>query len=349
MDHKRKLHICFVGPMLGRHPGWVPNPSEYLAPRLEERGYQCSLVSNKLNRYHRLVDILAIIWRQRKQFDIICLQVYGGPSFVVEDAASWFARRLGLPVLMTLRGGELPVFFQRFPAWTRRVLRRAHMIVTPSGFLSQTASQYGLQARIIPNAIEIENYPFRLRSVVQPHLLWMRTFHEIYNPLLAVEAFSQVKRTYPHARLTMGGQEKGLLGIVRQRVHEAGLDDSVRFVGFLQIDDKKREFAGHDIFLNTNRVDNMPVSIVEAAAFGMPIVATSVGGVPYLLQDGENGVLVPDEDAKAMADAVRRVLEEPGLAERLSRNARKLGEQHDWSVVVPQWESLFHKMMEFQV
>jgi L-malate glycosyltransferase len=187
-----------------------------------------------------------------------------------------------------------------------------------------------------------------LRSAARPDLLWMRTFHEIYNPLLAVEAFRQVKQAYPSARLTMAGQEKGSLGTVQQRVHAAGLDDSVRFVGFLQMDDKKRQFAGHDVFLSTNRVDNMPVSVIEAAAFGMPIVATAVGGVPCLLQDGETGLLVPDEDANAMAGAIRRVLEEPGLAERLSGKARKLGEQHDWSVVLPQWESLFHELMELQ-
>ena len=331
--------------MLGCHPGWVPNPSEYLAPRLIARGYQCMLVSSKLNRYMRLLDILSTLWQKRKLIDIVCLQVYSGPSFVVEDAASLLACLLGLPVVMVLHGGEIPCFFQRFPNWSRRVLGRANVIVAPSDFLAEATRRYGFEAVVIRNAIELEKYPFLQRGQIRPNLLWMRTFHDVYNPQMAVEAFAKIREVYPQARLTMGGQEKGLLDVTRQLVRKLGLGDSVRFVGFLESEDKQREFARHDIFLNSNRVDNMPVSVIEAAAFGIPIVATEVGGLGYLLRDGETGLLVPTEDADAMSRAVLRVVEEPGLAERLSKNARGLAEMHDWSVVLPMWDDLFRKVV----
>lgn len=331
--------------MLGRHPGWVPNPSEYLAPRLVESGFQCILVSSKLKRYMRLLDILWTLWQKRQLIDVVCLQVYGGPSFVVEDAASLLAQLLGLPVVMVLRGGELPDFFKRFPYWSRRVLGRANVIAAPSTYLAEAVRRSGFEAVVIPNAIEVGKYPYRRRGQVQPNLLWMRTFHDVYNPQMAVEAFAKVRDVYPQARLTMGGQEKGLLEVTRQLAQQLGLDDAVRFVGFLHLPDKQREFARHDVFLNTNRVDNTPVSVIEAAAFGLPIVGTEVGGVGVLLRDGETGLLVPTEDADAMSAAVLRVLEEPGLAERLSRNARTLAETHDWSVVLPMWENLFWKVI----
>jgi glycosyltransferase involved in cell wall biosynthesis len=331
--------------MLGRHPGWVPNPFEYLAPRLVERGFECLLVSSRLNRYVRFLDILSTLWQKRKLIDIVCLQVYGGPSFVVEHAASWFSNVLGIPVVMVLRGGELPDFFARFPRWSKWVLGRANAIVTPSDFLAESVRRSGFDAVIIPNTIEVEKYPFLQRGQVQPNFLWMRTFHDVYNPQMAVEVFAKVRDVYPQARLTMGGQEKGLLEATRQLVDKLGVGDSVRFIGFLGLDDKQREFARHDIFLNTNRVDNMPVSVIEAAAFGIPIVATKVGGVGYLLRDGETGLLVQTEDAESMFRAVMRVLEEPGLAEYLSKNARALAETHDWSVVLPMWEKLFQKVM----
>ena len=331
--------------MLGRHSGWVPNPSEYLAPRLVARGFQGMLVSSKLNRYMRLLDILSTLWQKQKLIDIVCLQVYGGPSFVVEDAASLLARMLGLPIVMVLRGGELPDFFARFPNWSRRVLGRANVIVAPSGFLAEAVDRSGFEAVVIPNAIEVEKYPFLQRSRVQPNFLWMRTFHDVYNPQMAVEAFAKVRKVYPQARLTMGGQEKGLLVVTRQRAQELGVDDAVNFIGFLELEDKQREFARNDIFLNTNRVDNTPVSVIEAAAFGIPIVATKVGGVGYMLRDGETGLLVPTEDAEAMSQAVFRLLDEPRLAKRLSKNARALADTYDWSVVLPMWENLFQKVM----
>ncbi len=340
-----KPRVLFVGPMLGRYPGWVPAPAEELAPRLAERGFSCLLTSSVLNRYRRAVDILSTIVRLRSQFDILCLQVYGGPSFVIEDLVSWLVQRLGKPVVMVLHGGNMPEFMARFSRWTRHVLQRSMCIIAPSTYLSNAVGQYGFTAQVIPNALDLSLYPYRHREQVAPSLLWMRTYHEIYNPLMAVETLDRVRREIPFATLTMAGQEKGSLTTVHELVKQLGLSKLVRFAGFLDIAGKQHEFSRHDIFLNTNRVDNMPVSILEASAFGMPIIATSVGGVPYMILDGENGLLVPNEDSAAMASAVIRLVKEPGLARRLSENAYRMAERLDWSVVLPQWEHMFLKVM----
>lgn len=340
-----KNRILFLGPMLGRHANLVPNPAEELSSRLQERGYTCLLSSSVANRYLRFFDMLWAIINNVHKVDGISLQTYSGPSFIVEDALSWLAGKLEIRIVMVLHGGSMPEFMQRFPNWSRRVLARAYHIVTPSGYLADTISQYGFRAVVIQNAINLADYPCRFRMNAQPRLLWMRTFHEIYNPEMAIETLGQLVPDYPNVTLTMAGQEKGSLKNVKKLVQEKHLEPHVRFAGFLNASDKQREFLQHDIFINTNRVDNMPISLVEASAFGMPIVATSVGGVPYLIRDGENGLLVPNEDASAMAQSVRHLIEEPGLAERLSKNARKFAETHDWSVVLPMWESLFQEVM----
>ncbi len=106
----------------------------------------------------------------------------------------------------------------------------------------------------------------------------------------------------------------------------------------------EREFAAHDIFLNTNRIDNMPVSVVEAAAFGLPVVSTNVGGIPYLLEEGKTGLLVPTDDPGAVAAAVSRLLADPGLARRLSTNGRSLAEQSAWPRVREQWLGLLERV-----
>jgi glycosyltransferase involved in cell wall biosynthesis len=144
----------------------------------------------------------------------------------------------------------------------------------------------------------------------------------------------------------MGGDDsQGLRRGVEQLVESVGLRDAVRFVGFLDMKGKAREGQDADIFLNTNRIDNMPVSVVEACAMGLPVVATNVGGVPYLLRDGETALLVPSEDDAAMAAAVRRLLTQPELAQRLSENGRRLAEESSWTRVLPLWESMFRDMM----
>jgi L-malate glycosyltransferase len=331
--------------MLGSLPGWVPNPAEELASRLGEHGYTCLLTSRFANRYRRLADILLSIARHHRHVDILCLQVYGGPSFVIEDIASSLARLLGLRVVMVLHGGAMPEFMRGFPRWTRHVFARAHRFVTSSGFLSDAITPYGFQATTIPNAIPIENYSYQQRKKIRPSILWMRTFHKIYNPHMAVDVLGCLVHDFPNVLLTMAGQEKGCLDEIKAQVYEMGLESRVRFAGFLDATGKQAEFSKHDVFINTNRVDNMPVSLIEASAFGMPIVATAVGGIPYMIRDGENGLLVPDADANAMAGAIRRLIEEPDLVGRLSKNGRSFAEAHGWSAVLPMWKSLFQDVM----
>jgi glycosyltransferase involved in cell wall biosynthesis len=344
MPTEARPRLLFAGPILGRHAGWVPAPAEELAPRLTERGYSCSLTSTALNRYARMADILLSIARQRKRFDILFLQVYSGPSFVVEDCASWLAQRLGKPVVMVLHGGGMPAFMARFPGWTKRVLHRAQRVITPSAYLSHALQAHGYKAQIIPNGIDLSRYPYRHRPQAAPRLLWMRTFHEIYNPQMAVETLAQVRQEIPACTLTMAGQEKGALAATQALAGQLGLSRQVQFVGFLDTAAKQQQFAQHDIFLNTNRVDNMPVSVIEAAAFGLPVVATSVGGLPYMLRSGENGLLVPNEDSAAMSQAVLQLLGDVALAARLSAQGRQWAEGFDWSQVLPQWEQLFREM-----
>ena len=340
--------ICFVGPILGRNPGWVVSQSEVVGQLLAGEGYPVRMTSHYVARLPRLVDILASLAAWRHEIDLAIVSVFGGRSFAVSDAASSLCRTLEIPQVLFLHGGSLPDLVARHPDWVRRVMRRPAAIVAPSTFMVEQFRRYlgdAVPIRIIPNVIDVGHYPYRHRPAVEPRLLWMRTFHEWYHPEMAIDVLEDVRRTHPGAILTMAGQEKGLGEAVRAEARRRGLAGAVRFPGFLGPADKLREFDTHDIYLNTNRVDNMPVSILEAGAFGLPVVATAVGGVPHLLRDGENGLLVPGEDATAMARAVRRLVDEPGLAATLSTNGRRLAESCAWEPVKGQWEALFDEVL----
>lgn len=341
------LRLCIVGPMLGVNPGWVTTQGEVLAEALAREGYRVRVTSHVPARLPRLVDTLRSIYAWRNEIDLVIHQVFSGPAFVINDAASLLCRMLGLRQVYVLHGGSLPEFAMSRSGWVRRVMRRADAIVAPSRYLSSLVEGIpGIteRIRVIPNILAIEGYPYRHRREVQPRLLWMRTFHAIYHPEMAVDVLANLRQTHPAATLTMAGQEKGLHVQVQEKARQMGLIDAIRFPGFLGPEDKAREFGAHDIYLNTNHVDNMPVSVVEAAAFGLPIVATRVGGIPYLLTDDETALLTPDGDAEAMAAAVRRLLHEPDLAARLSVNGRALAEDCAWKQVKAQWETLFQEL-----
>lgn len=341
--------ICFVGNMLGRNSGFVTTQGQILADAFAADGWAVISVSSHINRTYRLADIIKTIFTRRNEISLVVLEVYSGLSMVLADAASSLCRLLNLPLIAVLHGGNLPDFTQRYPSWTKRVLGYADRLVAPSPFLAEKLGFLNSEIEVIPNVLQIENYKFRLRSEIAPRLIWMRSFHPIYNPQLAVKAFAEVQRLYPQASLVMAGIDKGIENDVKNLAQTLGLKDSVRFAGFLDLKAKSREFSAADVYLNTNRIDNMPVSVIEAAALGLPVVATNVGGVPYLLQNGENGLLVADDDKKAMAEAILQLLSDARLTEKISRNGRLLAEKSAWKSVKVQWEMLFDEVLEKKI
>ena len=342
---KRYPALGFVGPLLGRNPGYVLSQSEIVATLLAKEGYAVRTTSAYPHPLKRLVDIIRSLLAWRAITDVVILEVFSGRGFLLVDVASLLAQRLKLPLIQVLHGGDLPHFTEQHPRWVRRVLHRADQIISPSTYLAHHFSKWGFDVSVIPNVLQLDNYPFRRRHCLQPKLLWMRTFHSLYHPQMAVAALSALRRREIPATLTMAGADKGLLASVRELVAAKNLGGHVHFPGFLDMAAKQQIFDEHDIYLHTNRADNMPVSVVEAAAFGLPIVATRVGGIPYLLQHEETALLVENEDVDGMANAVQRLLDEPSLAARFSESGRRLAERSDWPNVRQQWEALFSEVM----
>ncbi|QQS42007.1 MAG: glycosyltransferase family 4 protein [Acidobacteriota bacterium] len=343
MKHNPKLLV--VGNLLGKNPGYVTTQGQILAERLEADGFEVVAVSAKVNKFARLLDVVRTIVKSSGRVDLMILEVYSGPAFLLADVASFVAKLLGIPSVLVLHGGQLPQFAAKHSRWVRRILGRARSLVAPSAFLAESLERFASPIRVIPNAIDLGAYRFRLREEMAPRMLWMRSFHPLYNPRLALDVLALVKGEFPDATLVMGGVDKGLESSVKNSAREMGLGDSVRFPGFLDEAAKAREFSDADIFLNTNRVDNMPVSVVEACAFGLPVVATDVGGLSKLVAHGENAILVNDDDPEEMAKAVIGLLKDPGAARRFSENGRKLAERSSWSSVRQQWESLFEDIL----
>ena len=331
--------------MVGRNPGYVTTQGEFLTDLFREAGYDIVSTSAHPGRFRRLADVVRTLWRELQHVDALIVETYSGPSFVVEDIASALGRAFKKPVIMHMHGGAMPVFARRFPKWTRYVFRGAAAVVAPSTFLAREMAPYVGHVRVIPNVVELDGYPFRLRARVAPRLFWMRAFHEIYNPVMAVRVLSRVRATFPEATLVMAGQEKGMHADVSAAAHALGVAGALEMVGFLD-EKQKREVAGRcDIFINTTHVDNAPVGVVEMCAMGLAVVSTNVGGVPDLLTHEENALLVPDSDEAAMTDAIVRLVREPALAARLSGNGPKLAAQCAWPAVHAQWDALFAELL----
>ncbi|MGA7990077.1 MAG: glycosyltransferase family 4 protein [Thermoanaerobaculia bacterium] len=332
--------LCIAGSLMGRTPGKITTQGEILGDTLLEAGWHVIFTSSVESRALRLLDVVRTLVLERRAYDVLLVQTYSGRSFVLADVASALGGWLGKGVILHLHGGALPEFLDRHPWWGRRVLSRGTLLVTPSEFLARAARRFGFEPRVIPNVVDVAAYGFRRRDAVQPVLFWMRSFHDLYDPEMAVRVLARVRRVYGNATLVMAGPDKGREVYVRKLAAELGLSGAVRFAGFLDLAGKRRESSEADIFLNTNRVDNQPVSVLEACAMGLPVVATAVGGIPDLLVHEETGLLVPAGDDEAMAEAVLRLVAEPGLAGRLSSNGRRLAEQSAPVEILRRWRDV---------
>ena len=339
--------ILLIGNFLSAARG-TRGVCEDLAMGLKAAGWSVVTTSSRPGRFARLVDFLFTVWWQRNRYQVAQVDVYSGPSFLWAEWVCLALRITRKPYILTLHGGNLPAFAQRHASRVRRLLKSAGAVTTPSAYLFEQMEVYRKDLVRLPNSLEISKYPFRHRNRPEPNLVWLRAFHNIYNPLLAVKVVALLEKDFPSVRLAMIGPDKrdGSHDLARNLAMKLGVIDRITFVGPVPKATTPEWINRGDILLNTPRIDNTPVSILEAMACGVCIVSTKVGGIPYLIEDESNGLMVPDSDEIAMARAVRRLISEDGLAGRLSHNGRLKAEQFDWPTILPQWERLFRDFAE---
>ena len=342
-----KLPILIVDNCLSSITG-VRAVAEDLAEHLSVRGWPVLLTSCKAGRVRRFLDMLLSVWKWREKYDIANVVVYSGFAFGWAEAVCFLLRRLGKPYVLTLQGGGLPRFADKWPRRVSRLLRSAAAVTTPSRYLLEQLSTYRKGMLLIPNPVNLDNYRFQLRQRPSPRIVWLRAFHTIYNPSLAPRVLSLLVSEFPDIRLTMIGPDKGdgSEETTRAMARRLKIEDRVDFTGAVPKPEVPERLNQGDIFLNTTNVDNMPVSMLEAMACGLCVVTTNVGGIPYLVNHQQDALLVPPDDAEAMASAVRRILTEPELAVSLSERGRLKTEQLDWAVVIKQWERVLTGVRE---
>jgi glycosyltransferase involved in cell wall biosynthesis len=162
-----------------------------------------------------------------------------------------------------------------------------------------------------------------------------------------VRAFAEVQKAYPDARIDLVGGGP-LESEIRNLVRELNLT-GVNFAGVAPHSEIGRFYDQADIFINASRLDNMPVSVLEAFASGTPVVTTEPEGMRYIVEHGRTGLLSPTGDAEALAQNVIRVLNDSEFAERLALNARREMERYCWPVVREQWLETYRTLLSRNV
>lgn len=333
------MKLLYLGNRLSKH-GFNKTTIETLGLHLEQEGFGVYYASNKKSFPFRMLDMMWSVVLYRKQVSYILIDTYSTKAFWYAFVCSLLARVLNIKYIPILHGGDLPNRLKNNPKLCRMVFANAYQNVAPSGYLKQAFENAGFKNVIhIPNSIEIDKYEFKSRAELTPKLFWVRAFASIYNPQMAVKVLFELQKKYPNATLIMVGPDKdGSLQTTKAFAESIGV--TVNFTGQLAKEDWWKLASEHDIFINTTHFDNTPISVMEAMALGLPVVSTNVGGIPYLLTDKENALLVSDNDDKAMTEAILDLLNDKVRANQLAKNARTFIEQMDWQVVKKEWKQI---------
>lgn len=342
------LRIGLVGPLPPPFGG-MANQTRQLAELLRGEGVTVSLVQTNaayrprwISRVRfvragfRLLGFLLALWRQAGRSDLVHVMANSGWSWhLFAVPAIWTATLRGIPVVVNYRGGEAASFLATSSRLVRVSLARASALIVPSGFLQAVFERSGIDASIVPNVVDTVRFNSAARQRVERrHLLVARNLEPIYDNETAIRAFAIVHREYPDATLTIAGSGP-LERTLRELTDSLGLDAAVLFVGRLDRDAMAEAYSRADIAVNPSRVDNMPNSVLEALACGVPVVSTDVGGVPFIVKNGQTALLVPARSPEAMAKAILRLMADPDLAETLAGNGLIEVGKYTWQRVWP--------------
>ena len=344
-----QLRIAIVGP-LPPPMGGMATQTAQLAALLGAEGAAVEVVQvNAAYRPHwvarlrgirallRLLPYVGALWRACGRVDVVHVMANSGIAwFVFAVPALLVARLRGRSVVVNYRGGAADAFLSRAAWAVRPVMRLASSLVVPSGFLVEVFARHGMHAGVVSNIVDTARFtPAQQKSDAgAPHLVVTRNLEAIYDIATALKAFALVHLEFPSAVMTIAG-EGPLRAQLEAQAAQLGIAQSVTFAGRIDNASIPALYRRAHVFLNPSRVDNMPNSVLEALASGVPVVSTNVGGVPFMVEQEQAALLVAPGDAEAMARAVVRVLRDQALAARLSAAGLEATRRREWPAIRP--------------
>ncbi len=303
-----------------------------------------------------VASLMIHLIRQRREFDVIHVHQTDYAAF----ASTLASRLLGKPVVCQLQGsgstGSIAQM-QRSPVsplvlWS---LKRIERLVAVSNAIHEELLEAGFpehQIAQIPNGVDVEAFKPRRNTgsakgqqdTQKQRILYVGRLSPEKGPDILIEAFRLLTtQTSNSARLLLVG--KGQMSqFLERRVRDYRLEDLAEFVG--SVSDVQPYLQAADLFVLPSRAEGLSVALLEAMACGLPVVATAVSGTVDVIHDGVNGLLVEPEDPEVLAQAIKRLLDDPEFARRLGREARStVEEKYSLQLVAERYIKLYRELL----
>ena len=336
--------ILYIGNILSSK-GMNPSPVELIRNEIY-KSFKIKMIvaSNKKNIIIRFLHMNYIYWVNYKKVSLVFIDVYSTKAFYYTFYFALISKLLSLKYIPIIHGGNIDLRIQKSKWMTKFVFKNSNINISPSKYVYSLLKKNNFAVKYIPNCINFSFYKFKRRKKIRPRIIWLRSFHEIYNPDMAINVFKIISSFYRKTKLTMIGPEKdGSLRHCQQLSKMYKIDHNIDFLGYLSKTEWIKIASDHDIFINTSKIDNMPVSVIEMMALGLPIVSTNVGGIPFFLEHGKNSLLVKNNDAQNMAFQIKYLIEKPYFANKISMRAFEDSKSFSTDLVIPEWSKIINQ------
>jgi glycosyltransferase involved in cell wall biosynthesis len=259
---------------------------------------------------------------------LVHVQTASRGSFWRKFVVCLLARAAGRPYIVHLHGGGFTRFYETETGalgrrFIRSTLAHAALVIALSEEWRERVLRISPTAKVevLHNAVSIPDTG-RLRRLEdhEPTLLFLGHLLKDKGVYDLVRAFAQVARRFPRLKLVLGGV--GHIDEVQKLASQLEIKERVACPGWLGPDRKAAALASSTIFLLPSYTEGMPMALLEAMSWGLPVIATPVGGIPQVVQNDVNGLLVAPGDIDGLATAIRRLLDDATVRDRIGTAAR---------------------------
>lgn len=319
----------------------IRTSDDRIAYMFAQNGIEVISSSAAATKSKRFFETTGTLLKQRKHYDLAIVSLFGTwPSFLWQEIVTRLMKFFNKKIILCIRGGSIPERIEKGASRFQKAMKRADKLVAPSSYFAQYFRQRGFDIRIIENPVDLSSYNFCKKEKIRPRIVWMRAFTDVYDPLMAVRVAKRLAEKYSNFEMVMAGKDGPLAQETIALANSYGLSPKIIFPGYINLEQKQAYAKDYDIYICTNKIDNTPVSLTEFMQFGLPIVSVNVGGIPYMIEDGVNGLLVNHGDDEAMFNKIALLVENQLLAQSIIENAYAYVQRYDEKNVLQKWKEL---------
>lgn len=239
-----------------------------------------------------------------------------------------------------------------------KLLKIADVVISPSKFYSKESRilrKHRNKVIVIPNGLNLNKYNVNYSKeecreelglpLNKKIILFLSAIREKKAPDVLIRAMQKIAKKIPDAYLVMAGKGR-MESKIKQLARELAIDDLITFPGFVRESEKPLYFKAADVFVLPSYDEIFGIVILEAMACGTPVVATRIGGIPEIVKDKKNGLLVPPKDPNALADAIIYLLGNEELRRKMGKRGKEMVRAYIWEKIAEKTEKVYEAVLK---